>query len=67
MRPPPAFCQAVGAPMPAGGSSTACQPWARGAGNRHARTHLAWSARFPFWRQGFHTMRSASPASEARR
>jgi len=63
----PAFCQAVGAPTPAGGNSNARQPWARGADNRHARTHLAWSPRFPSWRQGFHAMRPASPASKASR
>jgi len=43
------------------------QPWARGADNRHARTHLAWSPRFPSWRRGFHAMRPASPASKASR
>ena len=63
----PAFCQAVGAPMPTGNNSDAREPWARGADNRHARTHLAWSPRFPSWRQGFHAMRSGSPASEGSR
>ena len=63
----PAFYEAVGAPMPAGSSSDAREPWARGADNRHARTHLGWSPCFPSWRQGFHAMRSASPASQASR
>jgi len=60
----PAFCQAVGAPTPARSSPDARQPWARGAGNRHARTHLGWSPRFPSWRQGFRAMRSGSPARQ---
>lgn len=63
----PAFCQALGAPMPARSNSDAREPWARGADNHHARTHLAWSPRFPSWRQGFPAMRSGSPASEASR
>ena len=63
----PAFCQAVGAPMPAGSNSGAREPWARGADNHHARTHLAWSPCFPSWRQGFHAMRSGRPASEVGR
>ena len=63
----PAFYEAVGAPTMARSSSTARQPWARGADNRHARTHLVCSLRFPSWRQGFHAMRSGSPASEASR
>jgi len=63
----PAFYEAVGAPPPAGSGPGTRQPWARGADNHHARTHLAWSPRFPSWRQGFHAMRSASPASTASR
>jgi len=53
----PEFCRAVGAAMPAASNSSAREPWARGADNRHARTHLAWSPRFPSWRQGFDAMR----------
>lgn len=52
----PAFCRAVGAPGPAGTGVTARQPWARGADNRHARTELGWSPRYPSWRQGFQAM-----------
>ena len=63
----PAFYEAVGAPTPAGSSSDARRPWARGADNHHARTHLAWSPCFPSWRQGFHAIRSGSHASEASR
>ena len=63
----PAFCQAVGAPTPAASSPGTRQPWARGADNHHARTHLAWSPRFPSWCQGFHAMRSGRHASEASR
>lgn len=63
----PAFCQAVSAPTPTGSSPDARQPWARGADNHHARTHLAWSPHFPSWRQGFHAMRSGSHASEVSR
>jgi nucleoside-diphosphate-sugar epimerase len=62
----PAFCQAVGAPMPIGSNSDAREPWARGADNRHARTHLAWAPRFPSWRQGFHDMRSVADATSPR-
>ena len=63
----PAFCQAVGAPMPAATGPGAREPWARGADNRHARTHLGWSPRFPSWRQGFPAMHPASPVSKASR
>jgi len=63
----PAFYAAVGAPMLAGSSSDAREPWTRGADNRHARTHLAWSPRFPSWHQGFHATRSGRPVSEASR
>jgi nucleoside-diphosphate-sugar epimerase len=49
----PAFCQAVGAPAPARTDPNPRQPWARGADNHHARTHLGWSPRYRSWRQGF--------------
>ncbi len=52
----PAFCQAVAAPVPAESSRKAREPWARGAGNCHARTQLGWSPRYPSWRQGFQVM-----------
>ena len=58
----PAFCQAIGAPVPylAGNSPDSREPWARGADNRHARTQLAWSPRYPSWRQGFNAMSSGN-------
>ena len=52
----PAFCQAVGAPVPGVNNPGAGDPWARGADNRRARTQLAWSPRYPSWRQGFQAM-----------
>lgn len=60
----PAFCQAVGAPVPAVNSSKARAPWARGADNRHARTQLGWSPRYPSWRQGFHAMPSSHAVAD---
>ena len=60
----PAFCQAVAAPVPAVNSPQARAPWARGADNRHARTQLAWSPRYPSWRQGFRAMASGSTIAD---
>ena len=36
------------------------EPWARGADNRHARTRLAWSPRYPSWQEGFRLMLSTA-------
>jgi nucleoside-diphosphate-sugar epimerase len=60
----PAFCQAVGAPVPelTPAGSAARAPWARGADNHHARTALSWTPRYPSWRQGFAALGSRPPA-----
>lgn len=63
----PAFCQAVGASVPDARSPHAREPWARGANNRHARTHLGWSPRYPSWRQGFGAIPSSSVAVDVSR
>lgn len=55
--------RAVGAPAPTG-SSPAREPWSRGADNHHARTQLAWSPRYPSWRQGFRSMPSGDAAAD---
>ncbi|WP_433292630.1 NAD-dependent epimerase/dehydratase family protein [Actinoplanes sp. CA-030573] len=47
----PAFCEAVGAPVPPAVDGRA--PWARGASNRHAREDLGWTPRHASWRTGF--------------
>jgi len=49
----PAFCDAVGAPVPPRVDGRA--GWARGASNRRARD-LGWSPRFSSWRAGFRTL-----------
>lgn len=48
----PAFCAAVGAPVPAVDDAPAA-PTARGADNTLARTTLGWTPRRPSWREGF--------------
>lgn len=59
----PAFCRAVDAPAPTV-NNLAREPWARGAANRHARTQLAWSPRYPSWRQGFRSMLSGDAVAD---
>jgi nucleoside-diphosphate-sugar epimerase len=51
----PAFCRAVGAPVPppAPAAMRGRDGWARGADNRHARNDLGWKPRYPSWRSGF--------------
>lgn len=62
----PAFCQAVGAPVPdaagAAGPAADRTAWARGADNRRARSELAWTPSYPSWRQGFASLTYRSPA-----
>lgn len=48
----PAFCAAVGAPVP-GVDGAGRHPFARGASNRYAREELGWTPRWPSWRAGF--------------
>ncbi|GAB2646431.1 NAD-dependent epimerase/dehydratase family protein [Kribbella swartbergensis] len=48
----PVFAEAVGAPAPPPTQSNR-PPWARGASNTYARTHLAWTPTHPTWRTGF--------------
>lgn len=49
----PVFCRSVGAPPPPEAPAGARKPWARGAGNRHARERLGWVPKHPSWREGF--------------
>lgn len=49
----PAFCMAVGAPAPPVDRDSQRHAWARGADNRHAREHLAWTPQYRSWRTGF--------------
>jgi nucleoside-diphosphate-sugar epimerase len=60
----PAFCRAVDAPVPGLNHPDAREPWARGADNHQARTQLAWSPRYPSWRQGFRAMASGNTGAD---
>jgi nucleoside-diphosphate-sugar epimerase len=48
----PAFCRAVGVPVPAA-SGGERHGWARGASNELARKELHWTPAWPAWREGF--------------
>ena len=48
----PAFCRAVGAPVPVGAGGER-HGWARGASNEYARKELNWTPAWPSWRDGF--------------
>jgi nucleoside-diphosphate-sugar epimerase len=49
----PAFCAAVGAPVPDRDTSSPQTAWARGADNTWLRAALAFPLRHPTWRDGF--------------
>jgi nucleoside-diphosphate-sugar epimerase len=49
----PAFCDAVGAPLPAVSTAAGRHGWARGASSEHARKKLDWTPAYPSWRKGF--------------
>lgn len=57
----PAFCAAVGAPVPPLPPMPERAGFARGAHNTYARRTLGWVPRWPGWREGFAGM--ATPAS----
>jgi nucleoside-diphosphate-sugar epimerase len=49
----PAFCAAVGAPIPVVDRAALRAPYARGADNSYARQTLGWRPRWSTWRDGF--------------
>jgi nucleoside-diphosphate-sugar epimerase len=49
----PAFCTAVGAPVPEVGRGPARHDWARGADNTWLRSGLSFRLEHPIWRPGF--------------